>query len=155
MQQIIQASLSRQAKALALLRELLEDEYQILLKRDTDAVASLEFSIQELIRQIAVEKSLVIRFLGGQKVCDYAQAFAPQERDLLLELFDAVDVGEQDASRQASRNAQLSLALLDQSSDLLQALTSQVASPKAGTYGRRGGMRHELHPQAALISGRL
>ena len=50
---------------------------------------------------------------------------------------------------------QLSLALLDQSSRTLQALTSQAMPPKAETYGRRGGMRVQHHPEAALISGRL
>lgn len=152
---IIHESLSRQDKALALLHDLLEEEYRILLSRDTDGVASLEFSIQELIRQIAVEKTLVIRTLAGTRVSDYA-ASLPEERGVvLLTLFASVDAGEQQVSRQATRNAQLSLALLDQSTRTLQALTSQAAPPRAGVYGRRGGMRHELHPQAALISGRL
>lgn len=155
MHQIIRESLSRQDKALALLCELLEEEYRILLSRDTDGVAALEFSIQELIRQIAVEKTLVIRTLDGVRVSDYA-AGLPQEEGLeILTLFASVDAGEQHVSRQASRNAQLSLALLDQSTRTLQALTTQAAPPRAGVYGRKGGMRHELHPQAALISGRL
>ena len=65
-----------------------------------------------------------------------------------------LEPGEQDVARQASRNTTLSLALLDQSSRTLQALTKQAMPPKAETYGRRGGMRTQ-HPQAALISGRL
>lgn len=155
MYQIIHESLSRQDKALALLRDLLEEEYRILIGRDTDGVAALEFSIQELIRQIAVEKTLVIRTLEGVRVSAYA-AGLPEERGVaLLTLFASVDAGEQEVSRQASRNAQLSLALLDQSTRTLQALTSQAAPPRAGVYGRHGGLRHEIHPQAALISGRL
>lgn len=155
MYQIIHESLSRQDKALALLRDLLEEEYRILIGRDTDGVAALEFSIQELIRQIAVEKTLVIRTLEGVRVNAYA-AGLPEERGVaLLTLFASVDAGEQEVSRQASRNAQLSLALLDQSTRTLQALTSQAAPPRAGVYGRHGGLRHEIHPQAALISGRL
>ena len=71
-----------------------------------------------------------------------------------LETLRHIDVSEQAAARQASRNTNLSLALLDQSSRALQALTKQAMPPKAETYGRRGGMR-TLHPQAALISGRL
>ena len=73
---------------------------------------------------------------------------------LTLETLRRIDVSEQDAARQASRNTTLSLALLDQSSRTLQALTKQAMPPKAETYGRRGGMRTQ-HPQAALISGRL
>ena len=68
MYQIISESLTRQERALALLHDLLEEEYQTLLKRDANAIASLEFSIQELIRQLAVEKSLVIKSLAGKRV---------------------------------------------------------------------------------------
>lgn len=155
MYQIIQESLSRQDKALYLLRDLLEEEYQILLSRDTNTVAALEFSIQELIRQLAVEKSLVIRSLAGKRVMEFAETLPEDQKEALCRLFGSVDEGEQAVSRQASRNAQLSLALLDQSTHTLKALTSQVVPPQAGVYSRNGDMRHEMHPQAALISGRL
>lgn len=155
MRQIINESLIRQNKALSLLRELLEEEYGILLSRDTNGVVSLEFSIQELIRQIAVEKSLVIRLLNGQKVMKFAQSLPDDQRKSIEELFQQIDDSEQSVSRQASRNAQLSLALLDQSTRNLQALTSQVVPPLSGVYGRSGDLTHVRHPQAALISGRL
>ncbi|MDE5832652.1 MAG: flagellar export chaperone FlgN [Desulfovibrio sp.] len=154
MYQIIQESLFRQDKALHLLRDLLEEEYEILLGRDTGAVASLEFSIQELIRQIAVEKSLVIRSLSGKRVLEYAETLPEDQASVLRQLFQSVDAGEQGVSRQASRNAQLSLALLDQSTHNLKALTSQV-TPLTGVYSRNGDIRRSAHPQAALISGRL
>lgn len=151
----IQESLHRQEKALELLRDLLEEEYEMLLARQTKAVASLEFSIQELIRQLAVEKALVIRSLDGEKVLDFAARQPREHNETLQKLYKSIDDGEQRVSRQASRNAQLSLALLDQSTRTLQALTSQAAPPMAGIYSRHGDMRYELHPQAALISGRL
>ena len=151
MYQRIQESLSRQDKALALLRDLLEEEYHILLARDTDGVVAQEFSVQELIRQLAVEKTTVIKALDGVRVTEYARSLPREQRAL----FRSVDQSEQEVSRQASRNAQLSLALLDQSSRTLQALTSRAMPPRAETYGRRGGMRPEMHPQAAIISGRL
>ncbi len=155
MYQRIYESLSRQERALALLRDLLQEEYEILLGRDTNTVVALEFSIQELIRQLAVEKALVIRSLAGKRVLEYAETLAEEEGDAIKVLFTLIDEGEQAVSRQASRNAQLSLALLDQSTHTLKALTSQVVPPRSGVYGRRGGIRHEMHPQAALISGRL
>lgn len=155
MHQTIHESLNRQDRALSLLRELLEEEYGILLSRDTNSVVSLEFSIQELIRQIAVEKSLVIRLLNGQRVLEYAKTLPEDQRVVFENLFDSVDRGEQAVSRQASRNAQLSLALLDQSTRNLQALTGQMTPPLTGVYGRTGDMMHARHPQAALISGRL
>ena len=122
MYQRIQESLSRQDKALALLRDLLEEEYRILLSRDTDGVVAQEFSIQELIRQLAVEKAVVIRALDGVRVTEYARSLPEEQGEALLELFRAVDSYEQEVSRQASRNAQLSLALLDQSTPSLQAM---------------------------------
>lgn len=155
MYQIIYESLSRQERGLALLRDLLLEEYEILLGRDTNAVVALEFSIQELIRQLAVEKDLVIRSLKGQRVLAYAETLETEKGEILKKLFREVDSSEQAVSRQASHNAQLSLALLDQSTHTLKALTSQVVKPMAGVYSRNGGLRHELHPQAALISGRL
>lgn len=155
MYQRIKESLSRQDKALALLRDLLEEEYRILLARDTDGVVAQEFSVQELIRQLAVEKTTVIKALDGVRVTEYARSLPQEPGEVLRALFRSVDQGEQEVSRQASRNAQLSLALLDQSSRTLQALTSRAMPPRAETYGRRGGMRPEMHPQAAIISGRL
>ena len=154
MHDIIHESLSRQEKALCLLRDLLEEEYNRLLSRDTDAVVSLEFSIQELIRHLALEKTSVIKWLGGMRAAEYAGMLPDDQHEAVLETLRRIDAGEQAVSRQASRNTDLSLALLDQSSRTLQALTSQAMPPKAETYGRRGGMRTQ-HPQAALISGRL
>lgn len=155
MYQIIYESLSRQEKALGLLRQLLEEEYKTLLGRETHIIASLEFSIQELIRQIAVEKSLVIRSLDGKRVMDFAAALPEDKEETVRRLFESIDDGEQAVSRQASRNAQLSLALLDQSTTTLYALTKQITAPVSGIYGRHGDLRHQVRPAAALISGRL
>ena len=154
MHNVIYESLSRQDKALCLLRDLLEEEYNCLIGRDTDGVVSLEFSIQELIRHLALEKTFVIKRLGGMRVAEYAGMLPDDLAASLLETLCRIDVSEQGVARQASRNTTLSLALLDQSSRTLQALTSQAMPPRAETYGRRGGMR-TMHPQAALISGRL
>ena len=155
MYKIIQESLSRQEKALILLRELLENEYRILMSRDTNGVAAEEFSIQELIRQLAVEKNLVIKTLSGMRVAEYAATLPEGQAKELERLLGSVDAGEQAASRQASRNAQLSLGLLDQSSRNLHELTSHAMPVRSNVYGRRGALRSVAHPQAALISGRL
>ncbi|MDO5484576.1 MAG: flagellar protein FlgN [Desulfovibrionaceae bacterium] len=155
MYQTVYESLFRQNKALGVLTHLLQEEYHLLLDRDSSSIAGQEFSIQELVRQLAVEKSLVINTLKGQRVMDYANSLPEEQANALRELFAAIDTSEQTASRQASRNAQLSLALLDQSSRNLNALTSQVSPRTGDTYGRRGGMRRSNHPQAAILSGRL
>ena len=155
MHNAIYESLSRQDKALGLLRDLLEEEYNALLGRDTDAVVSLEFSVQELIRQLAVEKTSVIKNLGGMRVVEYSSMLADDLGAAMRMRLQSIDKSEQAVARQASRNTNLSLALLDQSSRTLHALTSQAMPPKAETYGRRGGMSVQRQTQAALISGRL
>lgn len=155
MHNLIYESLFRQGKALNLLCDLLDEEYHALLGRDTDAVVAVEFSVQELIRHLALEKTTVIKALGGMRAAEYAKALPEEQGAAMLAMLRGIDAAEQAVARQASRNTHLSLALLDQSSRTLQALTSQAMPPKADTYGRRGDMRAQLHPQAALISGRL
>ena len=155
MHDIIFESLSRQDKALGLLRDLLEEEYNRLLSRDTDAVVSLEFSIQELIRHLALEKTSVIKWLGGMRAAEYAGMLPDDQHEAVLETLRRIDAGEQAVSRQASRNADLALALPDQTSRTPHEPTRRAVPPKAETYGRRGGMSVQRHPQAALISGRL
>lgn len=155
MYQIIYESLYRQDKALGVLTHLLQQEYHILLDRDATSISAQEFSIQELVRQLAVEKTLVIRALEGKRVLEYMTDLPAEQAEALSKLFASIDDSEQQASRQASRNAQLSLALLDQSSRTLSALTSQVSPPTGDTYCRRGDMCRAGHPEAAIISGRL
>ena len=89
------------------------------------------------------------------RAMEYAAALPDDMGVALREILQRIDTTEQSVARQASRNTNLSLALLDQSSRTLQALTSQAMPPKAETYGRRGGMSAQRQTQAALISGRL
>lgn len=72
MYDIILGNLDRQARALKLLSSLLEEEFSLLVSRDTNAIMAQEFSIHELLRQLAVEKENTVRRLGGGKVRDYA-----------------------------------------------------------------------------------
>lgn len=152
---IVSQSLLRQSKALDLLSELLQEEYFSIMDRQSETVVSLEFSLQELIRQIAVEKRCVIQALGGQRILKYVETLPEDQAAELRGLFAEVDRGEQRAARQASRNAQLSLALLDQSTRNLRHLTKQVTPPDAAVYGAQGTMCYKAHPDAAILSGRL
>ncbi len=154
MYNIIHSGLERQNKALQLLHELLREEYQLLLSRDTDAVVAQEFSIHELLRQVGNEKILIIRLLDGGKVRHYAELLPEEQGELIMELYNAIDDYEQICSRQASRNAELSLMLLDHSQRTLKELHGYVAPRIAQTYGRRGCMT-QLRPQASYLSGRM
>ena len=72
----------------------------------------------------------------------------------LRELWQQIDDCEQHCSRQASINAELSLALLYQSKNVLTYLHKRIQPQTASTYGRSGDFLHK-RPDAALISGRL
>ena len=151
----ISSGLQRQQKAMELLQSLLLEEFELLVARDTEAVAHLEFSIHELLRQIALEKMQVIRLLEGQKARDYATTLPQQARDSVLELLRALDDLEQYCARQAAHNAELSLSLLDQSRALLNTLHTRLAPKTGNTYSKHGAMRNIRRPEAALLAGRL
>ncbi len=157
MYQRIHDALYRQKQAIALLVDLLEEEYDLLRQRDTQAVVALEFAIQELVRQLAKEKVEVIAMLDGGKVRHYVELLPAEQGQLLMEYYKAIDNGEQQSARKASRNAQLSLALLDQSQRIMNELHSQIVPQDSSTYGRRGALKRYAtqRPQAAIISGRL
>ena len=151
----ILSGLQRQNKAMELLQSLLLEEFDLLVARDTEAVVHLEFSIHELLRQIATEKTQVIHLLEGQKVRDYVGSLAEDEREAILALLGTLDDFEQLCARQAAQNTELSLSLLDQSRTLLTSLHRRI-SPKTGTtYGKHGAMSSTRRPEAALLMGRL
>ena len=154
MYSLIHGNLDRQAKALTLLGELLDEEFSLLVKHDIEAVMGLEFSIHELLRQLAEEKESVIRRLGGGKVLDYAQMLPQEQGEALTGLWHAIDDGEQRCARQASRNTELSLGLMDQSKEMLNYLHTRLLPPQTNTYGRQGRYT-QARPTAALLSGRL
>ena len=152
--QLIYESLSRQAKGLDLLGALLAQEYRIICERKMEMVAAAEFSIQELIRQLVAEKEFVMGLLKGRRLREYAAECGEEDAQKLLDLAATVEKNEQKASRQAGRNSQLSLGLLDQNEKTLKALFKEAVPEKTMVYGRRGAMR-SMSSQGALLSGRF
>ncbi|MDR1686222.1 MAG: flagellar protein FlgN [Desulfovibrio sp.] len=149
----IRGNLHRQFKALELLASLLEEEFELLCAHDTDAVSALEFSIHELLRQIVDERTTLKRTIQGATVAEYAGMLPDEEGQEILRLHTLIDALEQQSSRRASRNAELSLALLDQSRSLVLFLHEQIAPKRTLCYGA-GGRLKEYRPEAAMYSGR-
>lgn len=149
----IQDTLSRQDKALDLMKELLKEEFSLLTKRDTDAIMTIEFSIHELLRQLATEKESIIKALGGGRLKDYAQMLPTDKKEIIISLWLSIDKKEQSCARQASLNTRLSLGLLDQSKDLLNYLHERIIPPQRTSYSRRGTYTNQ-HPQASILSAR-
>ena len=155
MYDLIKGNLHRQFKALELLQSLLLEEYELLAERDTDAVTTLEFSIHELLRQIAVERVDLKSVMQETKLLEYANMLSSEEESVeIRRLCSLIDALEQHCSKQASRNTELSLALLDQSQSLLVFLHEQISPRQENTYCAKGRYREE-RPSAALITGRL
>lgn len=154
MYDVILASLHRQEKGLELLYTLLRQEYRNICDRKMTLVSHQEFAIQELIRQLVEEKEFIIRLLKGIPLATYAESLSEEARTPLLERLGRLDVAEQTTSRQAARNSQLVLALLDQNGKSMQTLFKEAVPEVALVYGRRGSM-HPIPTQGALISGRL
>jgi hypothetical protein len=151
---LIHGNLTRQFKGLELLSSLLDEEFDLLRNRDTDAVASLEFSIHELLRQIAVERVDLKNIMQGTALTEYADMLPDEEGREVCRLYLLIDALEQRCSRQATYNTNLSLALLDQSQSLLVFLHNQIVPKQSPCYSAGGRLREE-HPEAALYSGRM
>ena len=154
MYQLISTSLCRQAKGLEYLHDLLDEEFRIICGRDMQAVAACEFSIQELIRQLVVEKEFVMERLSGIRVRQYAQQLDDNQRQTIETWAEKIDKEEQVCARKATRNSELSLALLDQNEQSLQTLFKEAVPEETFVYGRRGAMR-PVAAQGSLIHGRL
>ncbi len=152
--EVIRNSLDRQYRGLMLLDELLDEEFSMLMEHRSAEILTIELSIHELIRQLADEKLFVQKQLGGGKVLDFAAMLMDDAKEDIQTLWQAIDNYEQKCSRQASHNAELSLALLDQSKSLLSFLHKQVQPKSTNVYGKKG-VYQQNKAQAALLSGRL
>lgn len=154
MHDLITNNLTRQFKGMELLSSLLEEEFQLLFNRDTDAVTALEFSIHELLRQIAVERMDLKSIMQGTRLLEYATLLPEEDGETVRRLYHLIDALEQRCSRQATHNTELSLALLDQSQDLLVFLHNQIQPKQTPCYGQHGKLR-EYRAQAAIFTGRF
>ena len=149
----IRGNLVRQEKGMQLLLQLLEEEFSLLQTNSTDDVVALEFSIHELLRQLADERMAVKAVMQDTRLAEYAEMLEPEEGAAIKALLRGIDDAEQKSARQAGHNTRLSLALLDQSQGLLDYLQDQVAPKNDVVYGRKGAYRtHRSGP--AILSGR-
>jgi len=150
--------LSRQDKALALLLELLKEEFALLADRRPQEVSHVEFSIHELMRQIMDERRGCIALLGGKRLSVYLKDLGDdfhEETKALSALAQSLDDSEQACARQAERNNQLAIGLLDQSQALLGFVHDRVAPKSRNTYSARGRFHEAKRPDSAILEGRM
>ncbi|GAB6176450.1 flagellar protein FlgN [Desulfobaculum senezii] len=155
----IKENIHRQNKAMDFLHELLEEEFSHLTGHDPQQVTSIELSLQELLRQIAMER-VYLRQLVTEMVpeaanmADLTATLTPEEAAPIQDVLDEVDAKEQVCAVQAEKNAQLAVALVEQSTSMLEFMHQQIQPKQENTYGRSGRYAKH-HPQAALLKGRL
>ena len=146
-------NLTRQYKGLQLLSALLEEEFAYLTQRNMEDVASMEFSIQELLRQLVVERTEIINIMQGVRLGEYAEMLPPEEKSKIQEVLEKLDRVEQSCARQSGLNTEVSLGLLDQGQQLMDFLYTRALPPQVETYNVKGSM-YKQRPQAAMLSGR-
>ncbi|MDR2051528.1 MAG: flagellar protein FlgN [Deltaproteobacteria bacterium] len=154
MKDLILGNLIRQARGLELLESLQLEELELLVSGKVREIGGLEFSIHELMRQLAAEREELRRRLGGARLREYAAPLPEEEAGRLMELFREIDAAEQRCARQAERNSSLSLALLDQSHELMNFFYESIVPREEPAYGA-GGARVRRRPAASLLNGRL
>ena len=157
MEQLVVQSIARQAKGAQLLAMLLEEEHRLLRAGTPQAVAGVELMVQELVRQLAAERALVRRLLGGlgvERVGDLMAQMEEGPRAKCQEWLQALEEGEQKSARQSMINMDLAEALLAQTRGLLARIQRDVLPRESHVYTARG-MWQRRAPDAALVHGRL
>ena len=157
MEQIVRASLIRQAKGTELLCQLLREEYGMLRGGQPDEVAGLEMVIQELIRQLVREREFLVRRLeagGFPKLGAFLDGLRGDVRSECDSWRVLIITHEQKSARQTTINADLAMALWKQSGSLLNHFQGQVAPRERTTYTAKGIWRNRP-ATAGLVRGRL
>jgi flagellar biosynthesis/type III secretory pathway chaperone len=150
----IHANLDRQNKALALLLTLLEEEFSLLRDRQAPEISRIEFSIQELLRQIAGERATLRAMVaeakpGAQRLSALLPSLPVEEAAALSAALSQADRREQACAVQAEKNTIMAQALAEQSRSLLDYLHREIQPKQSNTYSGRG--RYSSHRPAASI----
>ncbi|QGY41611.1 flagellar protein FlgN [Pseudodesulfovibrio cashew] len=156
---LIEENLVRQNKALLLLLLLLEEEFSRLMQSNPQSVSQVELSIQELMRQIAVERASLRRRVGAlvknaARVRDLYPLMDDETRQTFMQLLKMLDETEQKCGTQAAKNNQMAMALFDQSKSLLDFMHNQIKPKNTHAYAATGRYA-KAASSARLLTGRL
>ncbi|MBT8763789.1 flagellar export chaperone FlgN [Desulfohalobiaceae bacterium Ax17] len=157
MQAKIEQSLKRQKQGLVLLRTLLQEEFSVLRGHDPKKISSLEFSIQELIRQLVDEKEALkslLQQIGCISIKDYILELSDGEKAKIENLLGSLEENEQKCVVQAAKNAELAQALAEQTTKLTKFLYERLLPRNKDTYSARGRWQQKT-ARATLLRGTL
>ncbi|WP_027185734.1 flagellar export chaperone FlgN [Desulfovibrio inopinatus] len=142
MNERILQNITRQSKALQTLFTLQQEEFAHLKELNPEAVSRTELSIQELMRQIAAERSEISLLIkkcdpSAKRVRDLLPSFTQEQRDEVEKSFALLEKVEQQCAKQAEKNHRLALGLFNQSQSYMSFLQKQLI-PKKETYSKNG-----------------
>jgi flagellar biosynthesis/type III secretory pathway chaperone len=157
--QHIESNLRRQLEALKVLRFLLEEEFEHLSASGSGRLAENQLAIQELMRQIVFEREDMVRLVRRVKpkhrrLTQILPLVRGDQKGVLQDWIKRIDEQEKICSKQAEHNADLAMALVEQSQALLDFMQEQVKPQTSNTYSRKGGWQH-AEDRPSLIQGRL
>jgi len=140
----IVANLTRQKLTLELLEKLQAEEISHLMDLNPAAVSSVELSIQELLRQLMVEREelrAMTRSIdpGASRLAQILGGMDDLSRKTVNILLHDIDKLEQSRAVQAEKNSRMALALFEQSKSYVSFIQEKI-TPKPPTYTRRGAL---------------
>lgn len=150
-------NLTRQYQALKVLSTLQQEEFSHLKEFRPQSVGAVEFSIQELMRQLLAERLEIRRHVQSvdpqaRRLRDIAATFG-DDWPAIGAALDRLDTLEQACAKQAEKSYSLALALYDQSSGYLNLFKKQL-TPNKPSYGPRGVFQ-PTKPAPAMLRGAL
>jgi hypothetical protein len=155
----ITSNLERQERGLELLKQLLGEEFSHLMNRSPQDVGGVEFSIQELLRQIAVEReelAALVQAWGGRKdrLSKVVDAMSTPEAEVLRAALGRISSAEQECAAQSAMNAETAIGLAEQNRELITFLQAEILPKTESTYSRNGRW-HKESAASAVFRGRL
>ena len=152
-------NLDRQERGILLLESLLQEEFSLLRKNNSQEVSRLELSIQDLMRQLMQERICLKKMVhtvnkGAKRLADLMDVMPAEGANAIRKRLASIDDAEQRSARQAAKNRALALALHEQSSSVLKFIHEKIQPKNRNTYSRQGRYSHSA-PAAALLSGRF
>lgn len=150
-------NIERQGRAMELLAQLQKEEFAHLTSRNPNAVAAVEFSLQELLRQLGAERRSLKRLYAAfdpaaKRLADIIDRFDAPSRQRAESLHKALELAEKRCATQAERNYTMALGLYDVVKSSMDGL-QKLMIPKKSVYGATGRFADSV-PRPGRINGR-
>ncbi len=151
-------SLKRQLAALKLLFSLQQQEYKLLIDTQKQGLQKNQFSIQRLINHILNEKQWLKKYIeekfNKSSLMEVINEENEEVRSCITGLIKEIKSLEKKCMDQATINADLAIAHLEQTKELVNFLYDNLR-PKAKNFYSRQGILNEKTEGPCIFSGRL